>query len=175
MDAKTIGQKIKEVTGAYKEVDDEKLGQGYLKKYGWVTIPGGKPDSQPIPQINQSVQRNLSYNSSDGSQLEQLLATLTAPITQGPNGTYSHKNYVGWDYGVPTGTPLKAQTDIQAEYMPNQGIYGNRMLIKLPNGKKYYLSHLSGGKSGTYKSGEVYGQSGNTGKSTGPHLEIAPG
>lgn len=170
MDPKTIGQKIKEVTGAYKDIDDEKLGKGYLKKYGWVAIPGGDTMQQ-----DQGSMLKQSYESMSGLELQKLLANLNAPITQGPYGNYSHKNYLAWDYGVPTGTPLKANIDITAQYMPNQGIYGNRMLINLPNGKKYYLSHLSGGKSGSYKSGEVYGYSGNTGKSSGPHLEIAPG
>jgi murein DD-endopeptidase MepM/ murein hydrolase activator NlpD len=180
MDAKTIGQKIKEVTKNYQNVDDEVLGQKYLDKYGWVTVPGGESNlqnsqpSNPIQGAVNSQKMSSTLGDLTGMDLEKAIAGLQDPITQEPNGNYSHQNYNAWDYGVPEGTPLKAEENVTVQYVPDQGIYGNRALVTTASGKRYYISHLTSGKSGTFGAGQVYAYSGNTGKSTAPHIEIAP-
>jgi len=109
------------------------------------------------------------------------------PITQkfGENpqlypGTKGHN---GIDYGLPEGQPVRAAADgqvIRAELdtetaqNPKAG-YGLHVRIQHSDGSMTIYGHLSNisVRTGQVVSmGEVIGQSGNTGRSTGPHLHF---
>jgi len=86
----------------------------------------------------------------------------------------------GYDYGVKVGTPIYWNCDLPAETMYNEidssGGWGCSVLVKWENRVfKFRFWHLS--KFGSFqgevlKRGMLIGWSGNTGKSTGPHLHF---
>ena len=84
----------------------------------------------------------------------------------------------GVDIAVPVGTPVKATAGGKVTRSgwqdKDHGVgYGQRIEIDHGNGNKSVYGHLSerGVKVGTPVSrGQVIGKSGNTGKSSGPHL-----
>mgnify|MGYP003063674040 CR=1 FL=1 len=88
------------------------------------------------------------------------------------------KHY-GVDFGMPTGTSIKALTDgtvTQAGAVAGGG--GNQITIKEPGGKWYqwYMHLMNGGvkakKGQKVEAGDEIGKSGSTGNSTTPHLHI---
>lgn len=95
-----------------------------------------------------------------------------APKTQGLHG------YNGIDLGAREGTPIVASASgeviISRSYGWNGG-YGQYIVIQHDNGTQTLYSHLS--ENLVYEGyhvaqGQVIGLSGNTGKSTGPHLHF---
>ncbi len=84
------------------------------------------------------------------------------------------KMHTGVDLTAPTGTKIYAAGDgtvISAEY--NDGGYGN--LVKIDHGFGYvtYYAHMSKiltKRGSQVKRGDIIGEVGNTGRSTGPHL-----
>ncbi|WP_436863680.1 phage tail tape measure protein [Mammaliicoccus sciuri] len=92
------------------------------------------------------------------------------------NGTNRHW---GVDFGMPTGTKIKALTDgkvTQAGWVNGGG--GNQVTIEEPGGKwfQWYMHMVNGGikvkKGQKVKAGDLLGLSGNTGSSNTPHLHI---
>ncbi len=92
------------------------------------------------------------------------------------NGTNRHW---GVDFGMPTGTKIKALTDgkvTQAGWVNGGG--GNQVTIEEPGGKwfQWYMHMMNGGvkvkKGQRVKAGDLLGLSGNTGSSNTPHLHI---
>lgn len=88
------------------------------------------------------------------------------------------KAHNGVDYGTPVGTPVWAVADgtvLKAQY---DGAAGNHLCIKHVNGLETCYLHLSkfgeGVRAGARVSQkQVIAYSGNTGRSTGPHLHFA--
>lgn len=83
----------------------------------------------------------------------------------------------GVDYGARTGTPIMAAADGIVELTKWAGGYGRRTVIRHANGYKTSYSHqhryAKGIKPGTkVKQGQIIGQVGSTGYSTGPHLHF---
>lgn len=82
------------------------------------------------------------------------------------------------DIGVPVGTPILAAADGTVSVARDSGYnggYGDLIIINHPNGTQTVYAHLSrvSVKSGQkVVKGEQMGSSGNTGKSTGPHLHF---
>jgi murein DD-endopeptidase MepM/ murein hydrolase activator NlpD len=88
--------------------------------------------------------------------------------------------HAGSDFSVPMGTPVRAMSSGTVTAVSYNATSGNRVEIEYWDGTVSYYFHLSSravvpGESVT--PGEVVGYSGNTGRSTGPHLhlEIHPG
>ncbi|MGB2580251.1 MAG: peptidoglycan DD-metalloendopeptidase family protein, partial [Minisyncoccia bacterium] len=96
--------------------------------------------------------------------------------TQGVHG------YNGVDYGAPIGTPVYASAEgavivsrFQTLSNPWFGGYGNYIVIEHPNGTQTLYAHLSAVYTpigARVDKGQVIGEVGNTGKSTGPHLHF---
>lgn len=79
----------------------------------------------------------------------------------------------GIDFSADVGTPIYAPADGVVEYAQTKGNYGKYMLINHPFGFKTAYGHLQkfAVKSGNYVAkGDIIGYTGNTGRSTGPHL-----
>jgi murein DD-endopeptidase MepM/ murein hydrolase activator NlpD len=88
--------------------------------------------------------------------------------------------HAGNDFATPVGTPLVAMSSGVVTFAGNQGGYGNKVEIKYWDGTVSYYGHMntfSVSVGQQVAPGELVGQSGNTGRSTGPHLhlEIHPG
>jgi len=90
--------------------------------------------------------------------------------TQGIHG------YNGIDIGVPVGTPVMASapgTVLVARSSGYNGGYGRYIVVQHPNGTQTLYAHLSEiyvSSGSNVSQGEVIGASGNSGRSTGPHL-----
>lgn len=86
-------------------------------------------------------------------------------------------NHYGVDFGMPTGTKIRALTDgriTQSGAVSGGG--GNQITLREPGGKYFqwymHMSKLLAKKGDNVKTGDVIGLSGNTGNSTTPHLHI---
>jgi murein DD-endopeptidase MepM/ murein hydrolase activator NlpD len=92
------------------------------------------------------------------------------------NGPYGHE---GVDYGVPVGTPVMASANGTVVFVgTGDGFenYGNYVVIQHPDGYKSYYAHLSefdAQVGDVVEQGQVIAKSGNTGRSSGPHLHFS--
>ncbi len=85
------------------------------------------------------------------------------------------KIHNGIDIGVPTGTPVKASDGGTVVFCGNQGTYGNLVIIDHGAGFSTYYAHNSEllvSKGNKVHKGQTIALSGNTGKTTGPHLHF---
>ncbi|MDE6121369.1 MAG: M23 family metallopeptidase, partial [Muribaculaceae bacterium] len=83
------------------------------------------------------------------------------------------KFHEGMDFSAPVGTPVYATADGTVATASWQGAYGN--MIEIRHGYNYttryaHLSKLIASPGQSVKRGDLIGEVGNTGKSTGPHL-----
>ncbi len=89
-----------------------------------------------------------------------------------------HKLHAGIDFPVGTGTPLKAPADGVVSTARWMGGFGNVIMIShYIDGQSYttvsaHLSRIDVSPGQAVSQGEVIGATGNTGKSTGPHLHF---
>ena len=89
------------------------------------------------------------------------------------NGKSSTSLHYGNDYGVPTGTEVKACSEGKVVMAENRISTGWSVVIEhLPGlySLYYHMSELSVTEGNMVKAGELIGKSGATGLATGPHL-----
>lgn len=94
---------------------------------------------------------------------------VNAQVGQGFKGT----THPGVDIPVPVGTPVVCPVDGVIEVAASHPAAGNYVNVKTADGGKQrflHLSQISVQPGEKIKAGDVIGLSGNTGKSTGPHL-----
>jgi len=87
---------------------------------------------------------------------------------------WSKGYHTGVDFAVPTGTPVLAVADGKIENANWGKSYGNQVVQKVAGGWVIY-AHLNAVrvKPGTVvKKGQIVGESGNSGNSSGPHLHF---
>lgn len=95
---------------------------------------------------------------------------ITSKFGYRKGGTHS-----GIDIGVPNGTPISASCNGVVIYVGYDSIYGNMIVLRHSDNLETLYAHASeiNVKVGDeVKSGEVIAKSGNTGRSTGPHLHF---
>lgn len=138
-----------------------------------LTIPDGRPLYTPPPQ-----QRNIAIihpttgSANSGNAL--FWPTTCRRITQYFQGW----RHTGIDIACNSSSNVYAATDGVVEKASwNAGGYGNRIIIKHPDGSKTLYAHLKEGgilvNTGQYVAkGEVIGLMGSTGRSTGYHLHF---
>ncbi len=102
-----------------------------------------------------------------------------APFTSGYGKRWG-RLHAGNDYGVDVGTPVRAMADGTVLAAGEMAGYGIRVDIEYADGTVSRYGHLtdtSVDEGDEVTRGEVVAESGNTGRSTGPHLhlEIRPG
>ncbi len=88
------------------------------------------------------------------------------------------KNHNGVDYGTPIGTPVWSVADGTVTKAANTGAGGNTVCVRHTNGFETCYLHLSRYGAGVrvgarVSQKQVIAYSGNTGRSTGPHLHFA--
>jgi len=86
-------------------------------------------------------------------------------------------HHSGVDYAAPIGTPVGAAADGKIVYIGTKGGYGKYVQIKHEQGYATAYAHLNSYnknlKVGSFvKQGDIIAYSGNTGRSTGPHLHF---
>jgi soluble lytic murein transglycosylase len=103
----------------------------------------------------------------------------TVSSTFGPRKnpfTGSQQHHDGVDYAVPIGTPIRAAGSGTVVKVGNEPSgYGNFIEIKHADGSISKYAHASGfnyKEGDTVGRGDVIGASGNSGRSTGPHLHF---
>jgi murein DD-endopeptidase MepM/ murein hydrolase activator NlpD len=87
---------------------------------------------------------------------------------------WSTGKHTGVDFAVPIGTPVLAVADGTVVNANWGKAYGNQVIMTAPGGYVIY-AHLNAVrvKPGTVvKKGQLVGESGNSGNSTGPHLHL---
>lgn len=138
-------------------------------------IPNGEQSA--IPAIKtaprpSSGTRFASYPSYDGYYLFPLQSGTRSQGLHGHNGI---------DYGAPRGTLVYAAADGVVKVSnyragnPWFGGYGNYIVIEHGNGTQTLYAHLSAvdvSVGETVGKGQTIGKTGNTGRSTGPHLHF---
>ncbi len=96
-------------------------------------------------------------------------------ITRGQNADSTDEAHPGVDIAVPIGTLVRATAGGTVLQTGNEREYGYFALIQHPNGYQSMYGHLSRvvAVQGTrIRAGEVIGRSGNTGRSSAPHLHF---
>ena len=87
---------------------------------------------------------------------------------------WSKGYHTGVDFAVPTGTPVLAVADGKIENANWGKSYGNQVVQKVDGGWVIY-AHLNKVRikpGATVTKGQIVGESGNTGNSSGPHLHF---
>ncbi|HYN30479.1 MAG TPA: M23 family metallopeptidase [Dermatophilaceae bacterium] len=83
--------------------------------------------------------------------------------------------HAGNDFGCSVGTPVRAMSKGTVIFAGSQSGYGTKVEIRYWDGTVSYFGHLSVLKvsvGDTVLAGDVVALSGNTGRSTGPHLHL---
>jgi murein DD-endopeptidase MepM/ murein hydrolase activator NlpD len=117
----------------------------------------------------------ISMGAAAGAASSTGLVTPTSGRVTSPFGMRSMGDHKGIDYGVPVGTPIVAAhggTVVEVRESPS---YGNMIRIRGDNGIDTLYAHLSsfGVQQGQQvTAGQQIALSGNTGRSTGPHLHF---
>ncbi|UCM88078.1 M23 family metallopeptidase [Streptomyces marincola] len=108
--------------------------------------------------------------------------TWTAPVSghpvsasYGTPGGWAAGYHTGIDWATPVGTPVKSVGPGTVVLAERSGDYGNAVVIEMADGYYTLYAHLSRievRRGQEVDGGKVIGDSGNTGRSTGPHLHF---
>ena len=104
------------------------------------------------------------------------------PVTRSPvsaaygvAGDWAAGHHTGIDFAVPVGTPVHAIGEGTVLHAGWAGDYGNLVEVRMPDGHHALYAHLSRlfvTPGAAVAPGTVLGASGNTGRSSGPHLHF---
>lgn len=95
------------------------------------------------------------------------------PVTRNTGGSGNVRYHEGIDFAVPIGTSVKSTGNGKVVFAGHKSGYGNCIIIAHSNGLKTLYGHLSKilvRANQEVDAGEVIAKSGNTGRSTGPHV-----
>lgn len=93
----------------------------------------------------------------------------------GIRGSWSAGHHTGIDLAVPTGTPVRSVGAGKVVFAGRSGAYGKAVTIRMKDGNYTLFAHLSKiyvDRGDRVKAGTLLGKSGNTGRTTGPHLHF---
>lgn len=128
----------------------------------------------------------LHHYNSKGENLKKTMVMAPLAVTR-LTSTFSknrrhpilggEKPHLGVDYAAPVGTPVKAVGDGSVIKRGWGGGYGNQIILRHSKNLESMYSHLSRYAKGLaegkrVRQGEIIGYVGNTGLSTGPHLDF---
>ena len=122
-----------------------------------IILPGAKPEFGYQDRLNQMFIRPVQ-------------GRISSPF--GPRWGSHHD---GKDYAVPIGTPVKAAGGGRVVYVGWSSGYGNTVIIQHQQGMRTLYAHLNSfnvSSGQRVNRGQVIARSGNTGRSTGPHLHF---
>lgn len=169
---KSIAKKYKAEAENISEFNSLSMNEG-LNIGDEIIIPDGEiVDEAPIKKPSTTVKakaKKYLVNNTAGYYMRPIMG---GTKTQGIHG----HNAV--DIGAPVGTPLIATAEgviLAAKSSGYNGGYGRMVIISHPNGTQSVYGHMSSLSVNVGESvsqGQVIGASGNSGKSTGPHLHF---
>ncbi len=92
----------------------------------------------------------------------------------GSGGSMWSSQHTGLDFAASNGDDVAAASSGEIISAGYDGPYGNKIVIRHQDGTETWYCHLSRmtQRSGEVETGEVIGQVGSTGNSTGPHLHL---
>lgn len=149
--------KVRGMLGA--DIGDRPAASSALIQAPPIVVLGGAPDSTMAP----------------GAVLARWPLTGTGYITRGQLGAGDNATHSGIDIAVPTGTPVRVAGAGSVVEAARDREYGLFVLVRHGEGYQTRYAHLSrilvaAGKALT--AGEVIGLSGNSGRSSAPHLHF---
>jgi murein DD-endopeptidase MepM/ murein hydrolase activator NlpD len=100
---------------------------------------------------------------------------ISNPVTTSGFGYRWGRLHAGEDFAVSVGTPLVSMSTGTVAFAGEESGFGNLVEIRYWDGTISYFGHMSVVSVNVGESvdpGEIVGQSGNTGHSTGPHLHL---
>lgn len=100
---------------------------------------------------------------------------ITNPVKTSGFGYRWGRLHAGEDFAVSVGTPLAAMSTGEVDFAGPISGYGVLVRIRYWDGTMSYYGHMSSvsvNKGDSVGPGEIVGRSGNTGRSTGPHLHL---
>lgn len=137
------------------------------------TPTAASPPAAPGPQMPQlQPQKGEGFQSTGPVSFISPVDGAKKTSGFGPRWGRTHE---GVDFAGPIGTPIKAAADGRIVYAGAAGGYGNLVAIEHSDGQVTRYAHLNAinARMGEpVKQGQVIGQLGNTGQSTGPHLHF---
>lgn len=173
------GDTLKSLAKKYKGDVDEIAEFNNLKVDGelvigeTVVIPDGEiyvdPPKPKVTVAKKTATKKILKTESQGYYVRPVAGCVK---TQGIHGN----NAV--DIGCPVGTSIVASADGVVQVARPSGYnggYGQMVIISHSNGSQTVYAHMSGvyvSQGQSVKQGEVIGATGNTGKSTGPHIHF---
>lgn len=164
------------------------VSKGRLVRYGEVLAASYQGQAVGHKEVfrYQLADGDVSYFQEDGQSARKsfLKSPLKfARITSGFGSRYHPvlhyvKTHQGVDYGTPIGTPVWAVADGTVLKVGNYGPNGNMVCLKHRNGWESCYCHLSKFGAGVHVGAhvnqkQVIALSGNTGRTTGPHVHFA--
>lgn len=136
---------------------------------------GNKDNGQEQKQGDKAVNSN-DQQPVEGARVSSEYGGRSDPFTGRPAG------HAGMDLAAPGGTPIKSLSDGKVVYSDfssggdGYGGYGNVVAVKDSNGVTTVYGHLQNNSSynvgDTVRTGDVIGNVGSTGRSTGNHLHL---
>jgi murein DD-endopeptidase MepM/ murein hydrolase activator NlpD len=100
-------------------------------------------------------------------------ADVSAPY--GIPGEWIAGHHTGIDFAVPVGTPVRAVGSGTVHRVGSGGDYGEMVIVQMDDGRYALFAHLSEtfvSKGERVTTGDLLGYSGDTGRSSGPHLHF---
>lgn len=152
-----------------------------------LVIPGAEMEDEggdkPAPNLSSSIVKDANYYAKN--PIKNLAGYFLNPVPTGHKTQGLHgPGHRGIDIGAPTGTPIYASASGTVLIVKTGcvfgrktcgGGYGNMVIVQHSNGTKTLYAHMS--KVGTsigakVKQGQIIGNVGSTGRSTGPHIHF---
>ena len=136
---------------------------------------GGQPTTAgaPVPPLG------CAFPPDDGAagELDWWPPVTGFPVTAdyGTPGSWAAGHHTGVDFATPVGTPVHAVGPGVVEQAGPAGDYGKAVLVRMADGRHTLYAHLSRigvAEGDRVTAATVVGDSGNTGRTTGPHLHF---
>ncbi|SCK19832.1 Peptidase family M23 [Streptomyces sp. WMMB 322] len=116
-------------------------------------------------------------------ELSRAAHSYARPITKsarisarwGVPGGWAAGHHTGVDFAAPVGTPVRSVGTGRVELAGEAGSYGTAVIVHMKDGKHVLFAHLSKvtvRPGRVVRANTVLGESGNSGRSTGPHLHF---
>lgn len=125
-------------------------------------------------EVSQELQE-IEDASVNGIYLSQKPITGVITSRYGSRESIRQFPHTGLDIAAPLGTPIKAAAGGTVKWSGDYGSYGNLVIVDCGNGVEIYYGHCSKllvKKGQTVKAGDIVGEVGSTGNSTGNHLHF---
>ncbi|MCF6524636.1 M23 family metallopeptidase [Streptomyces sp. JJ36] len=103
------------------------------------------------------------------------VANVKVSAPYGIRGRWRAGHHTGIDLAVPVGTPVRSVGSGKVVFAGRSGSYGKAVTVRMDDGKYTLFAHLSKihvDKGDHVRAGTLLGKSGNTGRTTGPHLHF---